>query len=157
MGWPSSLVYGSILVALGCPPTIVRSDRIASTHAAGIKYCNAALCIYQNYDGTGLYVGMRGGYENLSKEFKGRMNDQASYVWSRGADAPYCLYEHAGFKGHTLMVNPGVKRSLLVVGQDGFRWNDKVSSVRKALYLKPPRYPFGRWTCNVLDRYDILR
>ncbi len=103
-------------------------------------------CIFEHRDGSGRHASFDKGTDNLAapEVFKGVLNDKASAVWNRDVD-PWCIYEHADTRsdrGHTAMVPKGFKGSIAGLRtRDGFRWNDKISAVRKAHYVSPPRNP----------------
>ena len=117
---------------------------VATPAQAALSDCNSGrFCIFQYSNGTGLYAKFTEGTDNLgsSKVFGGRMNDKASYVWNR-TSTPWCVYQHKDEGGHSMMVGSGRKGNLLVKDpRDGFTWDNRVSSVRPALHIVPPRNP----------------
>ena len=117
---------------------------VATPAQAALSDCNSGrFCIFQYSNGTGLYAKFTEGTDNLgsSKVFGGRMNDKASYVLESDLDSLVRLSEQE--RGRPL--DDGRLRTqgnLLVQDpRDGFTWDNRVSSVRPALHIVPPRNP----------------
>ncbi len=141
-----------------CGAVVVAASLAAGTFAIGIPTARAdwddcekgSFCVFEHTNGSGRFIGFDEGTDDLGDRevFGGRMNDKTSAVWNRDVD-PWCIFEHEDRGGHYVMVRPGYKgRINHLRSRDGFRWNDKVSSVRKARLITPPRNPgAAHWSC----------
>ncbi|MFI6501283.1 peptidase inhibitor family I36 protein [Nonomuraea typhae] len=110
----------------------------------------AGFCIFENGDGSGLRAAFAEGTDDLGdpKVFGGRMNDKTSAIWNR-SDKPWCVYEHKNIGGHRWMISRGFQDDISTYrSRDGFSWENVTSSVRPAMYVRPPRNPNAAyWTC----------
>jgi len=135
----SSLVPAITMLAVGATTLCAQT-----AESAPFDGCDdGEFCIFEHRDGTGRHASLDEGTDNLGdpKVFRGVLNDKTSAVWNRDVD-PWCIYEHADGGGHAGMIPKGFKGSISRMrSKDGFRWNDKVSAVRKARWISPPRNP----------------
>jgi hypothetical protein len=116
---------------------------VAAPAQAALSDCSDyRMCVFEDWDGGGRYIEFQDGTSDLSQVFGGVMNDNTSYVWNRTRE-PWCVYQHKDEGGLSLMVQAGDKGTLrnMYDTDENYHWNNKVSSVRPALHIVPPRNP----------------
>jgi hypothetical protein len=116
--------------------------------SAALSDCpTARFCIFENSSGVGHYAYFQVQAENLADPdfLNGYMNDKTSAVWNRTSQ-PWCIFEHEGFSGRWWMIGANTYK-ILQVTNNGFYWNDQVSSVRYAFWTRPAGAAYYHWAC----------
>ena len=131
---------------------------LAAPAAASTSQCPSyRFCIWQFPDATGLFAYFSEGTSNLGVAFDGQLNDKTSYIWNRD-DEPWCVYQHKDEGGHSMMVPNGKRGSIanIIDPRDGFTWDNRISSLRPALHIVPPRNPGAAYYICIGD-YIVWR